>query len=85
MMEWVETHDGWELQAYYGGISVFTIERDKDGDWQLKSKWRDEFLGNLTLEEAKAEAIEIMVSSLEGEKEHFDELIAGMRETEESE
>ncbi len=82
MMEWVEIDNGWELTAYYGGTTAFTIETDVDGDWELKSQWRDEFLGSLTDDEAKAEAIKIMVSSLEGEKEYLDELIAGMRELE---
>ena len=36
MMEWVEIYSGWELTAFYSGISVFTIEKDKDGDWELK-------------------------------------------------
>ena len=82
MMEWVEIDSGWELTVFYGCISVFTIEKDKDGDWELKSKWQEEFLGCLTDGEAKAEAIEIMVSSLEGEKNYLDELISGMKEME---
>ena len=48
----------------------------------LKSKWREEFLGCLTDGEAKAEAIEIMVSSLEDEKDYLDDLISGMKEME---
>jgi len=82
MMEWVEIDSGWELTAYYGGITVFTIEKDVDCDWELKSQWRDEFLGSLTDDEVKAEALEMMISSLEGEKDHLDELIAGMKELE---
>ena len=83
MMEWVEIYSGWELTAFYSGISVFTIEKDKDGDWELKSKWREEFLVNMTDDEAKEEALEIMTSTLEGEKDYFDELIAGIKELQE--
>lgn len=84
-MEWEKIENGWELKAYYGTTSICTITKDKDGDWELKSQWREEFIGNLTDDEAKAEAIEIMVSSLEGEKDYFNELIAGMQEMDKEE
>ena len=37
----------------------------------------------MTDDEAKEEALEIMTSTLEGEKDYFDELIAGIKELQE--